>query len=75
MRGSSGNSADKMHNQMQNIFLEQIERFGGILIATTNLLENVVSAFSGRGLNTYPKMRLLALSQKRILLRFYVNTT
>lgn len=48
MRGSSGNSADKMHNQMQNIFLEQIERFGGILIATTNLLENVDSAFSRR---------------------------
>ena len=47
-RGSSGNSADKMHNQMQNIFLEQIERFEGILIATTNLLENVDSAFSRR---------------------------
>jgi len=41
-------SADKMHNQMQNIFLEQIERFDGILIATTNLLENIDSAFSRR---------------------------
>lgn len=47
-RGSSGNSADKMHNQMQNIFLEQIERFSGILIATTNLLESFDSAFSRR---------------------------
>ncbi len=44
----TGSSADKMHNQMQNIFLEQIERFQGILIATTNLLENIDSAFSRR---------------------------
>ncbi|TLD96074.1 ATP-binding protein [Helicobacter jaachi] len=47
-RASNGSSADKMHNQMQNIFLEQIERFEGILIATTNLLENFDSAFSRR---------------------------
>ncbi|WP_418184826.1 ATP-binding protein [Aliarcobacter vitoriensis] len=44
----SSSSADKMHNQMQNIFLEQIERFDGILIATTNLLENLDKAFSRR---------------------------
>ncbi|GHV04235.1 ATPase AAA [Campylobacterota bacterium] len=44
----AGGSADKMHNQMQNIFLEQIERFEGILIATTNLLENIDPAFSRR---------------------------
>ncbi len=43
-----GSSADKMHNQMQNIFLEQIEQFEGVLIATTNLLENLDSAFSRR---------------------------
>jgi SpoVK/Ycf46/Vps4 family AAA+-type ATPase len=41
-------SAEKMHNQMQNIFLEQIEKFNGMLIATTNLLENIDSAFSRR---------------------------
>ena len=40
--------SDKMHNQMQNIFLEQIERFDGLLIATTNLLENIDKAFSRR---------------------------
>ncbi|MFA6188477.1 MAG: ATP-binding protein [Sulfuricurvum sp.] len=44
----SGTSADQMHNQMQNIFLEQIEKFQGILIATTNLLENIDQAFSRR---------------------------
>jgi len=44
--GLSG--SEKMHNQMQNIFLEQIERFEGILIATTNLLENIDKAFSRR---------------------------
>ncbi len=45
---SPGSSADKMHNQMQNIFLEQIERFEGVLIATTNLLETIDTAFSRR---------------------------
>ena len=40
--------AEQMHNQMQNIFLEQIEQFDGILIATTNLLENIDAAFSRR---------------------------
>lgn len=48
-RSSSSNSgSEKMHNQMQNIFLEQIERFDGILIATTNLLESIDTAFSRR---------------------------
>lgn len=41
-------STDKMHNQMQNIFLEQIEKFDGVLVATTNLLENIDPAFSRR---------------------------
>ena len=47
---SSGNitGSDQMHNQMQNIFLEQIENFRGMLIATTNLLENIDKAFSRR---------------------------
>ncbi|GAX87696.1 conserved hypothetical protein [Lebetimonas natsushimae] len=45
---ASFSSADKMHNQMQNIFLEQIEKFDGILIATTNLLETLDKAFSRR---------------------------
>ena len=47
---SSGNitGSDQMHNQMQNIFLEQIENFNGMLIATTNLLENIDKAFSRR---------------------------
>ncbi|MGP1449945.1 MAG: ATP-binding protein [Wolinella sp.] len=44
----SAGGAEKMHNQMQNIFLEQIEKFEGILIATTNLLESLDSAFSRR---------------------------
>jgi len=44
----AGTGSDKMHNQIQNIFLEQIEKFDGILIATTNLLENLDKAFSRR---------------------------
>ena len=47
---SSGvtSGSEQMHNQMQNIFLEQIENFRGMLIATTNLLENIDKAFSRR---------------------------
>jgi len=47
---SSGvtSGSEQMHNQMQNIFLEQIENFKGMLIATTNLLENIDKAFSRR---------------------------
>ena len=48
-RSSGINSgSEQMHNQMQNIFLEQIENFKGMLIATTNLLENIDKAFSRR---------------------------
>ncbi|MGX2982953.1 ATP-binding protein [Helicobacter sp. 23-1045] len=47
-RGAGGSSVDKMYNQMQNIFLEQIEKFDGILIATTNLIDNIDAAFSRR---------------------------
>lgn len=44
--GSSG--SEQMHNQMQNIFLEQIEKFQGVLIATTNFMQNFDKAFSRR---------------------------
>ncbi|ENI6500223.1 ATP-binding protein [Campylobacter coli] len=47
-RVESSSGSDKMHNQMQNIFLEQIERFSGVIIATTNFLESLDSAFSRR---------------------------
>jgi len=47
-RVEGGSGAEKMHNQMQNIFLEQIERFEGVLIATTNFLQSLDVAFSRR---------------------------
>ncbi|MCV3397220.1 ATP-binding protein [Campylobacter sp. RKI_CA19_01116] len=47
-RVENSGGADKMHNQMQNIFLEQIERFSGVIIATTNFLESLDVAFSRR---------------------------
>ena len=47
-RTQESSGSDKMHNQMQNIFLEQIERFEGVLIATTNFLESLDTAFSRR---------------------------
>jgi AAA+ superfamily predicted ATPase len=39
---------DETHNAIQNILLEELERFDGILIATTNMMENFDSAFERR---------------------------
>ena len=47
-RSAADGPVNRMYNQMQNIFLEQFERFKGVLIATTNLLENIDPAFSRR---------------------------
>lgn len=47
-RNDMVNSTSRMYHQMQNIFLEQIEKFCGILIATTNLIDSLDSAFSRR---------------------------
>lgn len=41
-------AVDKMENALQNLFLEEIEQFEGILIATTNLTQNIDKAFERR---------------------------
>lgn len=41
-------SVDQMNNTMQNILLEELERFEGVFLATTNLLHNLDDAFSRR---------------------------
>ncbi len=41
-------SVDQMKNNMQNIILEELEKFNGIFFATTNLTENMDDAFSRR---------------------------
>ncbi|HOJ02836.1 MAG TPA: ATP-binding protein [Bacteroidota bacterium] len=50
LRRSTGEhrAVDRMYHQMQNIFLEQLERFPGVLIATTNLTGVLDEAFSRR---------------------------
>ena len=45
---SSSHSVDKMENTMQNIILQEMEDFEGILIATTNLTDNLDGAFDRR---------------------------
>ena len=42
------NSVDKMENSIQNIILQEMENFDGILIATTNLVTNFDKAFERR---------------------------
>jgi len=46
-RGIAGNADDRMNNNMQNLFLEGLERFSGILVATTNR-RDLDEAFSRR---------------------------
>ena len=41
-------AVDKMENSVQNILLEEMENFSGILIATTNLTGNLDPAFERR---------------------------
>ena len=41
-------AVDKMENSLQNIILQQMEDLDGILIATTNLTENLDKAFERR---------------------------
>jgi AAA+ superfamily predicted ATPase len=44
----TGHSVDRMYNQMMNLFLERLESFRGILIATTNLVELIDESMSRR---------------------------
>ncbi len=47
-RLSTESSVDVMNNAMQNILLEELEKFEGIFFATTNLIDNMDSAFDRR---------------------------
>lgn len=44
----SGTSVSQTENAIQNIILEELERFNGIFFATTNLVSNIDSAFERR---------------------------
>ena len=47
-RSGADNAVDKMENSLQNILLQEMEDLQGILIATTNLTENLDKAFERR---------------------------
>lgn len=47
-RNGADTSVDKMENAIQNIILQEMEQLDGILIATTNLTENLDKAFERR---------------------------
>ena len=46
--GSDSSSISKTENAIQNILLQEMETFDGILIATTNLINNLDAAFERR---------------------------
>jgi len=45
---NTSSSIDVMYNSMQNLFLEAFEKLRGVLIATTNMKDNLDIAFSRR---------------------------
>lgn len=47
-RGAGEHAVDRMNNNMQNLFLEGLERFTGILVATTNRRDLLDDAFGRR---------------------------
>lgn len=47
-RVSNNSSLDKMNNTLQNILLQELEDFEGIFMATTNLANNLDTAFDRR---------------------------
>jgi AAA+ superfamily predicted ATPase len=49
-RVNTTDSVDQMNNALQNILLEEMENFPGILIGTTNLIHNMDVAFERRWL-------------------------
>ena len=48
VRSAVHGAADRSDNAVQNIILDELERFSGILIATTNLSDNLDNAFERR---------------------------
>jgi SpoVK/Ycf46/Vps4 family AAA+-type ATPase len=47
-KNGASNAVDKMENSIQNIILQEMEQLDGIMIATTNLQENMDKAFERR---------------------------
>ncbi len=47
-KSGAENAVDKMENSLQNIILQEMENLRGILIATTNLTDNLDKAFERR---------------------------
>ena len=47
-KNGAQNAVDKMENAIQNIILQEMETLDGIMIATTNLQENLDNAFERR---------------------------
>ena len=47
-KNGASNAVDKMENSLQNIILQEMEQLDGIMIATTNLQQNLDKAFERR---------------------------
>jgi len=66
-------SVDQMNNIMQNILLEELENFNGILFATTNLTVNLDKAFERRFLFKL-RFRKPSVEAKAMIWKGRINT-
>jgi hypothetical protein len=67
------NSVDQMSNSMQNILLEKMESFDGILIATTNMANQLDKAFERRFLYKLAFNNPLKQIQMQLLATAFAN--
>lgn len=64
-------STDATHNRMQNILLEELTRFSGILIATANNLQNLDDAFARR-FNFKIKISFPDIPTRQLIWKYYL---
>lgn len=69
------NPINKTENAMQNILLQEIERLDGILIATTNLTQNLDKAFERRFLYKIEFRRPMTDARKHIWMSMFPGLT
>lgn len=70
-RMDAKSSVDQMNNALKNIFLEEMEKMDGILLATTNLSQSLDPAFERRFLFKFKFSKPTADTQIQLWMRYF----
>ena len=68
-------SVDQMNNALKNIFLEEMEKMNGILLATTNLSQSLDPAFERRFLFKFKFSKPHPKTQSKLWLNYFNDLT